>query len=578
MTVEMRGVVKRFGSMTALRDVDLELNPGEIHALLGENGAGKSTLMHVLSGSIRADRGEIRMDGKPVRMDSPRAARRHGVAMVHQHFTLVPAFTVAENLALDAMSMRMGIARVAHAFNYSAGQDALEALARARSLGWEIEPEARIDQLSVGTQQRVEIVKTLATGAKILIFDEPTAVLAASEVAELFNVLRRLRAEGFTVVLIAHKLAEILAVADRVTVLRHGLRVASAPCIEVDARKLAGWMMGEDPSTASVPPDLVPVGTRATRVYPRRSAEVPACQSTPTPSELGAGGMSMPPELGAEGPTPSKFGAESGFTASNIVVLGDRGEQAVRDVSIEVRRGEIFGIGGVDGNGQTELAEALIGLRPLKSGALRWNGGEFRPGEMLATGYIPQDRRRSGLAITMTVEENLILDAAREREYRRGPFLRRRGLRSMAADLVKRFDIRVPGLGFPVSSLSGGNQQKIVVARALRSRPEWIVAVNPTRGLDIGATRFVRDQLRQARDRGAGIVLISTDLDEVAALSDRAAILSGGRLTEYRVEEAHAEEIGLLLGGMPMDASIIDFPGVWGTGANVTGPIGDTEP
>jgi simple sugar transport system ATP-binding protein len=246
-----------------------------------------------------------------------------------------------------------------------------------------------------------------------------------------------------------------------------------------------------------------------------------------------------------------------------ISVRGDRGEQAIREVSFEVRNGEIFGIGGVDGNGQAELAEALVGLRLLASGRLSWNGGVFDPSVMPSTGYIPQDRRRHGLAATMSIEENLILDAVRERRYRYGPFLRRRALTDLASDLVRRYDIRIPGLRFPASSLSGGNQQKIVVARALRGEPDWIVAVNPTRGLDLAATRFVREQLLAARGRGAAVLVISTDLDELAAIADRAAILTAGKLTPVQLEGIAAGELGLALGGIALSAaSNVDDHGV----------------
>jgi simple sugar transport system ATP-binding protein len=336
-------------------------------------------------------------------------------------------------------------------------------------------------------------------------------VLAGSEVDELFSVLRRLRDEGCAVVLIAHKLAEILAAADRVTVLRLGERVATALRSEVDARMLAGWMMG-------------------------------------------VRGNGVEPEAAAAGGNVPATGARSGgaaLKAADLWVDGDRGEHAIRGVELEIRAGEIFGVGGVDGNGQAELAEALVGLRPIRSGRVTWSGAEFRPGVHPDCGYIPQDRRRSGLAVTMTVEENLLLGAVAERPFRRGPLLRRRALRQAAQGLVRDFDIRIPGLDFPVSSLSGGNQQKIVAARVLRADPPWIVAVNPTRGLDIGATGFVRRQLQRARDRGAAILLISTDLDEIDALADRAAILSAGRLAEYQPGGARGETIGLLLGGLP---------------------------
>lgn len=518
--LRMEGITKRYGATRALDGVDFDAQAGEVHALLGENGAGKSTLMHILSGLTRPDAGTVRLEERPVRIDSPREARKHGIAMVHQHFTLVPAFTVAENLALDASPPgRFSPRSSRHPLRYTPLQAADKALERAAALGWPLEAEARVRDLPIGAQQRVEIVKALATEARLLIFDEPTAVLSAEEVADLFGVLRRLRDEGCTVIFIAHKLAEILAVANRVTVLRRGRRVATCPVAETDANQLAFWMVG-------VTPDA-PVQEEAEASTHTEMAAKEAVPRAPSPEE-----------------------AAPVCVASALVVRGDRGEQAVRGLSLAVRRGEIFGIGGVDGNGQTELAEALTGLRPLQSGTLTWDNGPFVPGTTPCIGYIPQDRRRAGLALTMTVEENLLLQAVQVAEFRRGPLLRRRRLRRLAADLIRQFDIRTPSATLPASALSGGNQQKIVVARAFYSQPDWIVAVNPTRGLDIAATRFVHTQLQQARERGAAIVLISTDLDEIAALADRAAILSSGQLTEYQPGLRDQTELGLLLGGL----------------------------
>ena len=505
--LQMRGITKRYGATVALNDVAFDAQAGQIHALLGENGAGKSTLMQILSGLTRPDSGQILLHGKPVALDSPREARTSGIAMVHQHFTLVPAFTVAENLALDRPAeSKFGA--------YFAQAAARAALARAETLGWKLNPGARVSEISVGTQQRIEIVKALATDANLLIFDEPTAVLSRQEIEELFRVLRTLRDEGKAVVLIAHKLAEILAVADEVTVLRRGVRVANAPVAVTDAPMLAAWMVGEG---ASIGVRVSGVGEQKTEAAEQSKIQNPK--------------------------------SKIAFSAVNLSVRGDRGEMAIEGLNLEVGAGEILGIGGVDGNGQAELAEALVGLRAIATGAMRWNGGDFRPGVAPKAGYIPQDRRRAGLAVTMTIEENLLLEAAQSREYRVGPFLKRRALRILAADLIQQFDIRTPSALLPASALSGGNQQKIVVARALHANPDWIVAMNPTRGLDIGAIRFVHAQLRQARERGAAVVLISTDLDEIFALSDHAAILANGKLTLLDLRAGDAAEIGLLLGG-----------------------------
>ncbi len=500
----MRAVRKRYDTTLALDHVDFEARAGEVHALLGENGAGKSTLMQILAGLTQPDAGEIHIEGVRTAISTPREARRLGIAMVHQHFTLVPAFTVAENLALDTPAKRRPGIRP-----YRAAEAAMPALECARSLGWELPSSTRVSELSVGIQQRVEIVKALATDARLLIFDEPTAVLSRSEIEELFAVIRRLRDAGRTILLIAHKLAEILAVADRVTVLRRGQRVASVPVSQTDAEQLAAWMIGPVQSADSK--DTLPVAVSA----PTHSVHAPALQG------------------------------------EGIRVQGDRGEQVLRDLSIAVSRGEIFGIGGVDGSGQTELAEALTGLRPLEAKTITWENRPFQPGTEPRIGSIPQDRRRIGLAITMTVADNLLFDAVREPEFHAGPFLRRRALAALAQTMIADFDIRTSGPNLPASSLSGGNQQKIVVARALRGQPDLIVAMNPTRGLDIGATRFVHAQLRQARDRGAAVVLITTDIDELAALSDRAAILSDGRLTAIDLRNADETQLGLLLGGVP---------------------------
>lgn len=524
--VQMRRIVKRFGQAQALKGVDFDAAAGEIHALLGENGAGKSTLMHVLSGVTQANEGEILLNGRKVSLRSPRDARRAGIAMVHQHFTLVPAFTVSENLALAAS------ADSGDWFRFSPNALAAPALQRARELGWELPANRRVADLPVGTQQRVEIVKTLATGAQIVVFDEPTAVLAEAEIAELFCVLRALRDEGKTVLLIAHKLSEILAISDRVTVLRLGARVASAATKDTDAAQLAGWMIGLPHALAGA----MESRTAPPPPAPSSDTHLPGAETEPAPLHDSAARF---------GPTILPL-----IEIENLEVLGDRGEKAIRSLFLQIRPGEIFGIGGVDGNGQTELAEALAGLRAPISGLIRWRGGAFAPPVSPTIGYIPQDRRRSGLAVTMSIEDNLLMDAVREPEFRRGPLLRPTALSRLAANLVEQFDIRIGGIKQPVSSLSGGNQQKIVVARALRTAPEWIVAVNPTRGLDIGASRFVHDQLLRARGRGAAVLLISTDLDEIAALADRAGILSRGELTDYAPERATGLNIGLLLGGL----------------------------
>lgn len=543
--LSMRGIVKRYGQAAALDGVDLEIRAGEIHALLGENGAGKSTLMHVLSGLTTPDKGNILLAGREVHFDTPRKASEQGIAMVHQHFTLVPALTVFENLALaettpsSLSSSKLSVNKqsITHLFshsivsliqksayklNYRSEAVAVRTLDRANALGWPLDGQARISDLPVGVQQRVEIVKALATDARILIFDEPTAVLTGEEVENLFKVLQRLRAEGHAIILIAHKLAEIMAVGDIVTVLHRGRNVATVPVSAVTTTELAQWMVSGLRTQTSV-------------------VKLPPLVTVPV---VDAPEVKVDANIGYD----SIF--EPVLIAVGLNVCGDRGELALRDTELQVRSGEILGIGGVDGNGQTELAEALVGLRSLKSGTITWKGGAFDPGVSPHTGYIPQDRRRAGLALTLSVEDNLLFAAMHDSDYRWGPFINRHKLMALADSLRKIYDIRAESGRVPVSSLSGGNQQKIVVARALSPQPELIVAVNPTRGLDIGATQFVHTQIRKAKTRGAAIILISTDLDEIAALSDRQAILSSGSLTEYISGAQDPVQIGLLLGGL----------------------------
>lgn len=463
-----RGVGKRYGAVQALSGVDAEFRPGEIHAVLGENGAGKSTFVGVLSGFVLPDAGVCELDGVPVPLGRPFECRKLGIGMVHQHFTLVPAFSVEENLAL-ARLQRLNRP-------LSANAEAAAPLAIGESLGWRSEPGARTGALSVGEQQRLEILKALDGDSKAVLFDEPTAALSPDEVEELFRVLRSLKERGKIVVLIAHKLSEVLAVADRVTVLRRSKVVASAAIDEVDEAKLATWMVGELPAGLSKP------GT---------------------------------------------VQGEEIVKARGLEVRGDRGELAIQHVTFSVRRGEILGIGGVDGNGQVELAEAIAGVRGFR-GALEIQSDR--------TGYIPQDRQRDGLALEMSVEENLLL--ARPDLFRLPRLARLKKLAALAAE----FDIRTSSLGQSAGSLSGGNQQKIILARVLDGAPGCIVAHNPSRGLDLRATDFVHRRLLAERSRGAAILLISSDLDELAALADRTVFLSSGRLVE-------AVSSGSLVGG-----------------------------
>lgn len=466
------GVTKRFGTVQALSDVSVSFEAGFIHGVVGENGAGKSTLMNVLAGFARPDSGEGSMGDAALPFGDPIACRRLGIEMVHQHFMLVPAFSVAENLALarDETLWRRSDPRTA----------SRPALRIASELGWDLDPDARTGELPVGAQQRVEILKALAGDSRVLILDEPTAVLSPPEIEDLFRVLRSLKKTGKAIVLIAHKLDEVLAVVDRVTVLRSGRVVAEADSVSTDARQLAEWMVGE------LPPS--------------------------TPALATPGG---PPALVARG----------------LRVAGDRGEARIRDLDLEVGRGEVLGVGGVDGNGQIELAEALAGIRPF-SGHVEWEGQPGLPN----VAYIPQDRQVDGLALPMSVEENLLLGRLGSRELVSGPFLRRARIRDWARDLVSRFAIKVASISDPVSDLSGGNQQKVVVARSLDHVPDLLVAVNPTRGLDIRAAASVRSAIIRAAREGAAVVLISTDLDELFTTARRCVFLDRGRLSDSFAE------------------------------------------
>jgi general nucleoside transport system ATP-binding protein len=481
--LEATQISKRFGTVRALDRVSVSFARGEIHAVLGENGAGKSTLMDVLSGRLSPDGGSVAINGVPENLKSPAHARMLGIAMVHQHFMLVPAFSVEENLAL------------ANLHNLASATPrrvlAERSLASAHELGWELDPRARTSELPVGVQQRTEIVKAVGSDASILIFDEPTAVLSPQEVQDLFRVLKALRGGGKAVILIAHKLSEVLSVADRVTVLRRGVKVAEAAIADVDERQLAEWMVGELP-TPNVP-------------------------------------------LGASTKTPS-------LVVSDLVVTGDRGERAVNAISFSIAPGEILGFGGVDGNGQVELAEALSLVRKHSAGSLEWNREKLADTNATIS-YIPQDRREDGLALSMSIEDNLLIGGIGQRELSIGPFLISKRIRRWCIDLAHRFGVKMGSITDRVESLSGGNQQKIVVARTLSSQPDLLIAVNPTRGLDIQATGYVHEMILEAARAGAAVALFSTDIDELSALSSRTVFLSRGRIADI------LEPIALVGGG-----------------------------
>jgi ABC-type uncharacterized transport system ATPase subunit len=494
----VRDAGKRFGAVQALAGVNLDFRAGEIHALLGENGAGKSTLMHIFAGLLRPDTGTVLLDGHTVTFPSPRASRQAGIGMVHQHFTLIDALSVAENLALSLPAQ--------HRFRFAA--DAIAAAARtlAERVGLELgAPATPVGELPVGARQRLEILKALAGGGRVLILDEPTAVLTPQEVRPLFAMLRRLRAQGRAIIFITHKLHEVKAVADRVSIMRRGRVVGTYDVSAMSERAMAELMVG----AAAAPTGRV----RRTR---------------------GDGAVVL--------------------QVAAVSVRDARGVPALRDVSFEVRAGEILGVAGVDGNGQRELFEVLVGLSRPGSGTVSIAGrvlSDFNPPAALAAGigHIPPDRQREGLVLAMTVHENFLLSRTLLERFSRRGLLQRDATRSFAAELAEQYALRLANLDAPARSLSGGNQQRVVVARALAEQPQVLISVNPTRGLDFAATAAVTEALQAAAQRGCAIVVISTDLDEVLDLSDAVRVLSRGRLSAPLTPPIDSERLGLLMAG-----------------------------
>jgi general nucleoside transport system ATP-binding protein len=497
----MRGIVKRFPGVVANDGVDFEAAAGEVHALLGENGAGKSTLSNILTGLYRPDEGEILLHGEPVQFHSPREALDAGICMVHQHFRLVEPFTVAENVVLGD---HRGEGRT-FLIHHGVIEERVAELSERYGLA--VDPLARIWQLSVGEQQRVEILKALYRDARILIMDEPTAVLTPQEAEVLFVTLRGMADEGRTVIFISHKLHEVLAVADRVTVLRGGRSVATVPAAGATTRSLASLMVGRE--------------------------------------------LDEPGARGGETPEPG----EAVLELEHAFAPGDRGELAVRDLSLSVAAGEIVAVAGVAGNGQRELAETIAGLRPLAAGTLRVSGRPLhggKPSEAIAAGvaYVPEDRLGTGVAPSLSIASNLVLKSYREPPASRGPLLRLARIRAGAVDLIRRYAIAAPGPGTPARQLSGGNLQKVVLAREFSSMPRLLVAAAPTRGLDVGAIETVHGHLRAAAARGVGVLLISEDLDEILELADRIVVIYEGEiLGEFAAADARIDEIGLLMAG-----------------------------
>lgn len=498
LAVRMSGIVKRFPGVVANDGVNLEIRAGEVHALLGENGAGKSTLSNILTGLYRPDEGSVEVNGEQRVFASPRDALEAGIGMVHQHFRLVATFTVAENVVLGESggSLFMNEAQVAKRVQELSDR-----------YGLAVDPSARIWQLSVGEQQRVEILKVLYRGAKVLILDEPTAVLTPVEARSLFATLRAMAAEGRSVIFISHKLGEVMAVSDRVTVLRGGRTVGTVDTSETSTRGLASMMVGRSVEFE-----------RVVRANP----------------------------------------ADTSVTVLRVDAVSandDRGRASLHDISLTVGRGEIVGVAGVAGNGQRELAEVISGMRPLITGRISVMDGEVKSGKArsaIARGvsHVPEDRLHTGLAASHSVEDNLALKNYRTSQISKFRLLKRGAIRDQASTLVELYDVKTPNTVTPVRLLSGGNVQKVLLAREFSAFPRVLIAASPTRGLDVGAIETVRERLVAAAEEGVGVLLISEDLDEILSLADRILVMYEGRVVdEVPADEADRERIGLTMGG-----------------------------
>lgn len=495
--IEMREITKIFGDFVANDKINLELRKGEIHALLGENGAGKSTLMNMLAGLLEPTSGEIVVNGKSEKLDSPSKAASLGIGMVHQHFMLVEAFTVAENIILGREVTNKGVLDLK-----KANADILELSER---YGLAVDPTAKVEDISVGAQQRVEILKTLYRGADILIFDEPTAVLTPAEILELMEIMKTLVKEGKSIILITHKLDEIRAVADRVTVIRRGKSIQTVGIEGATNKDLAEMMVGRSVSFVTEKEEAQP--------------------------------------------------KEVVLQISDLVVNENRGVPAVKELSLDVRAGEIVGIAGIDGNGQSELIQAITGLRKVKSGSIKIKGQEVvglspRKITEMNVSHVPEDRHRDGLVLEMMLSENIALQTYYKEPLSKNGVLNYNQINSYARKLMEEFDVRAANEIVPASALSGGNQQKAIIAREVDRNPDLLIVSQPTRGLDVGAIEYIHKRLIGERDKGKAVLVVSFELDEILNLSDRIAVIHDGKIQGIvKPSETNKQELGILMAG-----------------------------
>jgi general nucleoside transport system ATP-binding protein len=495
--IEMNNITKIFPGIVANDNITLQVKKGEIHALLGENGAGKSTLMNVLFGLYQPEEGEIKIKGESVKITNPNVANRLGIGMVHQHFMLVHNFTVTENIILGNEPTKGGRVDINSA--------AKEIKKISEQYGLSVDPYAKIEDISVGMQQRVEILKTLYRGAEILIFDEPTAVLTPQEISELITIMKRLVQEGKSIVLITHKLKEIMEVCDRCTVIRKGKGIGTVDVADMNPDSLAELMVGRE----------VNFKTEKTDAKPDKPI----------------------------------------LEVDKLVVKDSRDISAVNELDLTVRAGEIVGIAGIDGNGQSELIEAITGLRKMTSGSIRLNGKELstlpvREITQSGVGHIPEDRHKHGLVLDYTIGDNMVLQTYYQNPFSNKGFLNMKQINKKAEELIQQFDVRTPSKETPARALSGGNQQKAIIAREVDRSPDLLIAAQPTRGLDVGAIEFIHSKLIEERDKGRAVLLVSFELDEILNVSDRIAVMYEGKVVAVvDPKETNEQELGLLMAG-----------------------------